>query len=480
MLRRRVSPRSPLQVLALVLAVSFLLAADAAGDLPRKIKFDPIEFKTPEVDTLYFENGLHGYVIEDHDIPVINITITYRTGFPSEDKVGLPDVAGWAIRNGGSRNYSKVVIDDELEFVGASIETQSGPYTGGISANFLTKDTDLVLSILADLIINPAFDPEKIELRKKTMIEGIRRKADDANSLGRREFAKIVYRNHPAGWEATEQTVSNIERDDVVDFYDRYVRPNNAVIGISGDITKPEALESLNRLLADWEPGGEEPAFPAMAHELNPSVYYVHKDVNQAYIFAGHMGMNSADEDRPLASIMNYILGGGSFTSWITQRIRSDEGLAYSARSRFGSSPWGYGLFIGSCQTKSGSAMRALTLLIEQIERMKTEGPSEEEVEDAKESFINRQVFDYESASRIVSRLVYYDAVGLPLDTLERDFRAYQGASLEDVRRVARENLYPDGLTILVVGNQDLFDRPLSDFGKVNIIEIEQEEGEAE
>jgi predicted Zn-dependent peptidase len=474
MLRRWVIGRMPLPVLVLAALAVFAVVNETAGDLPKKLKFDPIEFRTPEVDTLEFDNGLHGYLIEDHDIPVINIVITYRTGFPAEDRVGLPSVAGWAIRNGGSLNYSKDVIDDELEFVGASIETESGPYAGTVFANFLTKDTDLVLGILADLLINPAFDPDKIELKKKTMIEGIRRKADDPYSLGRREFAKIVYRNHPAGWEATEGTVSNVTRDDVVDFHRRYVRPNNSVIGISGDITGPEVLERLNRLLAGWEPGGEKPEFPKMQYELSPSVNYIHKDVNQAYIFAGHMGMNTADEDRPFAGIMNYVLGGGSFTSWITKRIRSDEGLAYSARSRFGSSPWGYGLFIGSCQTKSDAAMRALTLLIEQIDKMKTEGPREEEVMDAKESFINRQVFDYESPSRIVHRLVWYDAVGLPLDTLEREFKAYQTAGVEDVRRVAGESLHPDGLTILVVGNQELFDRPLSDFGEVNVIEIEE------
>jgi zinc protease len=124
--------------------------------------------------------------------------------------------------------------------------------------------------------------------------------------------------------------------------------------------------------------------------------------------------------------------------------------------------------------------MRALTLLIEQIDRMATEGPTSEEVRDAKESLVNRHVFDYESASRIIDRLVFYDIAGLPLDTLEREFRGYQSAGPEDVKRAGAEYLHPEGLTILVVGNQSLFDRPLSDFGEVNVIEIEQEEGELE
>jgi zinc protease len=461
-----------------VFAVIWLLlpAADSLADLPKQLTFEPIEFHVPETDTMAFPNGLHGYLMEDHDVPVINVVLMYRTGYPTEDKMGLADIAGWAIRNGGSLKYTKEAIDDQLEFIGASVESYSGNNIGQMVANFLTKDTDMVLDIFADLLINPAFDPDKIELRKKSQVEAIRRKADDPRDLGRSEFAKIVYRDHPAGWEPTTESVSNIAREDVIEFHSRYVRPNNAVIAISGDITVEGAHAKIDGLLAGWEPGGVEPSFPEMKYQLVPSVNYIYKDVNQAYIFAGHMGMNSANEDRAYADLMNYILGGGSFTSWITKRIRSDEGLAYSARSYFGDSPWGYGLFIGSCQTKTDAAMRALGLLIEQIERMKTVGPTEQELLDAKESFINSHVFDYESAARIVNRLAWYDITGLPLDSLEREFRSYQSATVDDIRRVAREYLHPDSLTILVVGDQALFDRPLSDFGEVNTIVVEQQQ----
>ncbi|MFH1314080.1 MAG: pitrilysin family protein [Candidatus Eisenbacteria bacterium] len=459
----------------LFLGLIVFTAASSTADLPKQLKFDPIDFRIPAAETLELPMGLHGYLIEDHDIPVIDIVIMFKTGFPPENRVGLARVAGWAMRNGGGNEYSKSVMDDALEFVGASLETQAGSYTGQITANFLTKDIDMVLRFMADLIIDPAFDPEMIDLRKNSLIEGIRRKADDAGALGRREFAKLVYANHPAGREATVGTISSITRDDVVAFHSRYVRPNNAVIGISGDITRQEAIEKISEFLADWEPGEAAPEFPVMGYELSPSVNYIYKDVNQAYIFVGHMSMNSANDDRPLTAIMNYILGGGSFTSWITQKIRSDEGLAYSAGSSFRASPWGYGLFTGSCQTRADAAARALKLLVEQIEKMDSEGPTEEEVKDAKESLINRQVFDYESAAKIVDRLVYYDITGLPLDTLEREFLVYQSATLEDVERAGAEYLHPEGLTILVVGNQNLFDRPLSDFGDVNVIEIEEE-----
>ncbi len=458
----------------LVSAMVMLIAVTSTARLPKNLKYGAIEYEMPEVDTIAFPNGLHGYFLEDHEIPVVNIVIMFKTTYPDEAKTGLNSLAGWAMRNGGSAGFSKDTMDDELEFVGASIETSAGAATGSISANFLTKDADMVVEILTDLIVNPAFEADKIELQKKSMIESIRRKADDPWALGSREYAKIIYKNHPAGREATVETVSGLTRADAVDFHSRYVRPNNAVIGITGDLTKDEALEMLGALSDAWEAGGEDPVIPPMEFEIAPSINFIHKDVNQAYIFAGHMGLNSANEDRPLVEIMNYILGGGSFTSWITQRIRSDEGLAYSARSSYSDSPWGYGLFTGSCQTRSDAAMRALGLLIEQIEKMKTVGPSAEEVANAKDAIVNQQVFDYESSSRIVSRMVWFDITGQPLDTLERELAVYQAAGLEDVRRAASEYLHPGGLTILVVGNEELFDRPLSDFGDVNVIDIKE------
>ena len=472
--KRLARPALTLTVLAVTAGIVLLAAAAASAKLPKKLKFEPIEFKAPEVETFELSNGLRGYLIEDHAVPLIDMVIMYRVGFPTEDLVGINDLAGWAIRNGGSAAYERELIDEELEFVGASIETDAGMHMGEISTNFLTKDADAVLAMYADLIINPAFDQERIDHKKSTMVEELRRKADDPRSLGRREFARLIYQGHPASWEPTVESVTNITREDIVEFHSKYVRPGNAVIGIAGDITRDEAVRKLETLLAGWEAGGGQVDFPEMTYELAPSVNYVYKEMNQAYIYAGHMSMNSANDDYAYATIMNYILGGGSFTSWITQRIRSDEGLAYSAYSSFRDSPFGYGLFTGSCQTKSDAAMRALSLLIEQIEKMAAQGPSEQEVAEARESLVNRQVFDYESPGRVVRRLVHYDMSGLPLDTLEKRFRLYQKATSEDIRRVAREYLHPDGLTILVIGDQDLFGRPLSDFGRVNEIEIEE------
>jgi predicted Zn-dependent peptidase len=170
---------------------------------------------------------------------------------------------------------------------------------------------------------------------------------------------------------------------------------------------------------------------------------------------------------------MNFILGGGSFTSRITERVRTDEGLAYAAYSRYGADPWTRGLFTASSQTRADATARATELIIEIIQEMWSEGPTEDEVERAKDTYLNNHVFDYESKSRVVYRLLELAWEGRPLDTPERDIERIGELTVDDVRAAAAEYLHPDGLAILVVGDESTFDQPLSNFGEVDVIELE-------
>jgi predicted Zn-dependent peptidase len=172
--------------------------------------------------------------------------------------------------------------------------------------------------------------------------------------------------------------------------------------------------------------------------------------------------------------LMNFILGGGSFTSRITQKVRTDEGLAYAAYSLFTDDPWTYGLFTASSQTKAEATGRALELIIDLIDEMRREGPTEEEFERARDTYLNNHVFDYESEEGVVERLVRYEWQGRPLDTAERDIERIEELKVDDIRQAAAEYLRSDALAILVVGDEEKFDRPLSNFGEVRVIELEE------
>jgi predicted Zn-dependent peptidase len=464
-------------VLAAALAVSFASLA-AAGKRPRPgtLSYAPLSIKTPETVEIELSNGLAGFFVEDHEIPVVNGVLLVKTSFPDRGVYGLGEMYRWVMRNGGTASWPPDRINDELEFLAAFIEVRGGDLNTQVSFNCLKKDLPRVLEIFADIVMNPAFPADKIEMKRKTMLEDIRRKNDEPNAVSRREFAKLVYGDHPYGWEPSVETVNAIGRADLANFHEAYFRPNNAVIGVSGDVTRAEIVAALEKAFAGWAKADVAiPKVPDLPGESGPSVNYAYMDINQAYVTIGHQGINASNPDRCAVNIMNFILGGGSFTSWITEKVRSDEGLAYSAGSRYSSDAFAKGIFTAFAQTKGDACSRATQLMIDQIERMRDAGPTAEEVKKAVDFYVNSQVFDYESKSQVVMRLVQLRYEGRPLDTPERDMETYAKLTAADIKAAAGKYLAPDKLTMLFVGNEKLFDRPLADWGTVKEIKLEKQ-----
>ena len=464
-------------VLAAVLAVSFATpGASGPRPHPSKLKYEPLSVKTPETVEIALSNGLSGFFVEDHEIPVVNVVILVKTYFPDRGVYGLADMVRWVMRNGGTEAWPPDRLNDELEFLAAIVETRGTDLNTQISVNCLKKDLPRVLGILADLVMNPAFPGDKIEMKRKTMLEDIRRKNDDPGPVSRREFAKLVYGDHPYGWEPSVETVSAITREHLVAFHETYFHPNNAIIGVSGDVTREEIVGALETAFALWRPADVSiPAVPDVAAPAAPSVHYAYMDINQAYITIGHEGINAKNPDRCAVTIMNFILGGGSFTSWIMEKVRSDEGLAYHAGSSYSSDAFAKGLFSASAQTKGEACSRATQIMIDLIRRMREEGPTSDEVKKAVDFYVNSQVFDYESKSQVMMRLVSLRFAGRPLDSPERDMETYAKLTAADVKAAAEKYLASDKLTMLFVGNAELFDRPLSDFGAVSEIKLEKQ-----
>jgi len=463
-------------ILAAVFVASFATLASAEKrPHPSKLTYPPLKVTMPPVIDVALHNGLAGFLVEDHEIPVVNIVLLVRTYFPDKDKYGLNDMTQWVMRNGGSATWTGDKLNDELEYLAATIEVYGGDLSTTIAMNCLKKDLPRVLEIFSDLIMNPVFPDEKVEMRRRTMLEDIRRRNDEPNAVARREFGKLIFNDHPYSWETTTQSVNSITRNDLVSFHKTYFHPNNAIIGISGDVTRDEIVAALDKALGSWPAADVAiPKVPGLEVTPTPSCNYAYMDINQAYITIGHQGINANDPERCAVNVMNFILGGGSFTSWITEKVRGDEGLAYQARSRFSADPWVTGTFAAVAQTKADACSRATILIIDLIERMKDTGPTEDEVKKAVDSYVNSQVFDYESKAQVVRQLVQLSFEGRPLDTPKRDVEAYAKLTVTDVRSAAQKYLHPGELTLLFVGNAALFDRPLSDFGTVNEITLEQ------
>jgi zinc protease len=434
------------------------------------------DIEVPEIEQVTLDNGMRLFLLEDHELPLINMSVMIRTGsvYEPADKIGLADITGEVMRTGGTTAKTGDEIDEELESIAASVETGIGLNAGSASMSVLKQDLDKGLSILADVLMNPAFRQDKIELAKMQHRSMISRRNDNVGQIAGREYSKLIY--GPASVYARQEeyaTIDNIDRDDLVAFHRKYFGPNNAMLAVWGDFDTKQMIENIEKAFEGWQKVDIDlPGTPQVLYEFRKTVNVIRKDdVNQSNIYLGHIGGLMSDPDYFALIVMNRILGGG-FTGRLFKNVRSREGLAYSVFGAYSANYEYPGEFYVGCQTKSESTVHAIQAMIREIEKMQESEVTDEELALAKDSFLNSFVFKFDSKGEIVNRLMTYEYFGYPADFLLKIKANVEKVTKADVLRVARKHLRPDKLQILAVGRPDDFDEPLSVLGPVNEIDI--------
>jgi len=451
----------------------------AGSKIVEAMDFGEIELNIPEVgrdvERLVMDNGIVVYLYEDHTLPLFNLYTNIKCGaiFDPAEKDGLSQIVGKVMRTGGTTSISGDSLNIMLEFIGGSLETRIGDEKGTASLSILSKDIAMGLELYADLLRNPAFPQDKIDLAREEIKSGIKRRNDRAGNITRRYFYKMIYEDHPFGRIKEWASVKSISRDDLVAYHQKYFVPGNIMIGVAGDFNAQEVIGKLKQLLGDWEKSKTPlPDYPTVELKYHPGVFQVKKDINQANIRMGHLGIKRDNPDRYAIDLMNYILGAGSFTSRLTSKVRSDEGLAYSVGSSFNTGSRDYGSFFAYTQTKSSTAYKAVRLMIEEIKKIREEGVTETELKEARNATINRFIFKFDNTGEIVRNLMSLEYDGFPLDFYNHYLDYYRNISADDIKRVANEYLKPEQMSILVVGNPDLYEKSMEEFGPITNIEL--------
>ena len=457
-------------MLSILLCVAPAMAQDA--DLlihPTKLVPPPLEFKPPKVKRVVAKSGMIIYLLEDHELPLVYLRAAVRTGnyLEPDDKLGLAEICGSVMRTGGTASMSGDQIDEELEYVAGAVESSIGEESGLVTVNVLKKDFDRGLAIFADVLTKPVFDQKKIDLKKMSMVETIRRRNDQPSEITRREWKRLVYAGHPFGRVSTIKTVSSVTRDDLIAFHQKYFFPNNVILTASGDFTEEELLAKLDRAFADWKPRDEKvPYAPEVPLKLDASVNHIQKAIPQTNIRMGHLGVTKSDPDWYAIEVMDQILGGGGFVSRMMREVRSSRGLAYSV----GTAVTGgrtRGVFLAACQTKTKSTLETASLMEEIIRGMGEKPVTPEELKTAKDSILNSFVFQFTSSYGVATQQADLEYLGLPADWLETYRDKIAAVDEAAVQAVAKKHLHPDKMTVLVVGDKAQFDKPLSTLGEV-------------
>jgi len=459
----------------LTLLSLLILVSAALAENPRDMRFSELTFDPAEPVRFETENGMVVYFLEYHDLPIVAAAAYFRGGDvhdPSE-KIGLAEITAQLVRTGGAGDRTGDQVDEDLDFVGANIRSASHLEHLSIRLNALIKDHELVFGILADMLMRPAFDADKLALEVSNLQDGIRRQNDDSWSISRRVFRQTVYGDHPYGRFATLESSGRITREDVLTQHRRFYAPDNCILAITGDLALEEAKQLIDKHFGSWRRSGRriEPISPA-AGSFTPGIYYAEKDINQANIRLGHLGLDDKHPDRFAMEVMNFALGGGGFSSRMTSQIRTTAGLAYSVGTIQATFPH-RGLFFGYCLTRADAMSEAVRMMLEIIEDVRSNGIREEEMELAKDSILNSYVFDYDTPGELVSARAQLELSGFPPDQLQRTLEAYKAVTLEDCNRVAREHLDPDHLAIVITGDRTQFDHPPETLGPVTAVSME-------
>jgi zinc protease len=400
-------------------------------------------------------NGMVLLTSEQRALPMVAIELLIDAGSRLEpaNQAGLANLTAKLLTEGTQRRNA-LQISDTLDFIGASLETGAGQDVATVSMTVLKKDLSTGLNLLAEVLTSANFPQVEIDRQKQAIVAAIRAGEEDPGTVAGKAFAAALFPESPYGRpvEGSEASVKSLPRKSIQEFFSRNYRPNRTIIAVVGDVSEQEISQALERALRGWNKGVAAIPPPAAAKIGAPQSLQVKKDLTQANIILGHDGVRRDHPDYYALQVMNYILGGGGFSSRAMDSIRNERGLAYSVYCYF-SAEKSHGSFQFVMQTKNETAMEAIGLAQEEIRRMREQEVSDQELSDAKNYLTGSFPLRFDTNRKVAGFLAQVEYFNLGLDYPNRYNELIRKVSRADVQRVAKQFLQPDKLITVVVGN---------------------------
>jgi zinc protease len=412
-------------------------------------------YAMPPVQRTVLPNRLVLLVSEEHSLPFVTFQLLIDSGSrrdPSGQE-GLAYLTAKALLLGTSKRTANR-INEELDFMGASLNASAGRDYATLSLRILTKDLDKGLNLFMETLTQPTFPEEEIKREVEKTLAAIHAEEDDPGEVAEKEFEKILFAkgpyDHPV--EGTKESLPRVKREFLAKFYRTYYHPNNSILTLVGDIHADEVKEKILPYLTKWKMAEtpKEPSVTTSAEERK--TVRIDRAITQANIVLGHAGVSRENPDYYHLTVMNYILGGGGFASRLVKEIRNKRGLAYAVGSFFDAGKYP-GSFQIVLQTKNASAREAISLALQQMERIRKEPVSEKELEGAKKYLIGSFPLRLDTQSKMANFLTQVEYYRLGLDYPEKYPFLIQSVTKEEVLRVAQKYLHPENYILVVVAN---------------------------
>jgi zinc protease len=464
------------RVLAVATAIALAACAKPAWEQPPAPIVEGPVVPQQRLHRTQLENGLAVLVLEDHSLPRLAAGIVTRRGAGSESlaQAGLASLTLDVMKRGAG-DRDALALARAVEEMGAGLSASAGWDSASVGVAGLAEDDERLFDVLADVVLRPRFDAGEVARARAEQLAGFEQEKDEPHALAGKQLARLLYDGHRYGVAADGDaaSVAKLEARELRAFHAQLFTPAKSIAYVVGDVTADEALAQLRAHFGAWPAGtgierdGPPPDPTPPARRV---VIVDRPDLGQASILLGHEGISRRDPERIAADLMNTVLGGGGFLSRLMSKVRADEGLAYGISSGF-ALRWYPGPFLVSTSTRVAEAGRVVELTLGEMERMKSDPPSEADLRMAKSFSAGRFVLGLETSTAIASSLVDLDVYGLPPDSLDTYRTRLQAVTQQGIGDAAKRLLHPDRVAIIAVGPAAALQAQLERFGPVEVVQ---------
>lgn len=425
---------------------------------PDKIKYPGLEFRLQQAEQVLLENGMILFYLQDNELPLVSISALVRTGsmHDPQSKEGVAELTAYVMRTGGTTKLGSAEIDQRLDFLAASPTFSMSLDSASVHFSFLKDDLDASLDLLSQMLREPAFEEDKLQLALSLKNEELRRITDNPQKLAFREFNRLLYPDDPRGRYATTISLKQITRNDLITFHREYFYPANIMLTVSGDISKEEAINKIRQYFGNWNNSRHALEITQPPARTGHGIFFIRKQLPQSTVVSGELTVSKNDPDYYAFSVLDFIIGSGGFPSKIFSAVRNNEGLAYSAGS-FYRARSNYGIFGTYAFTKTASTFQALQLINSILRDIAGDSVSQAELDWAIKSIQNGFVFSFEQPSQIVAQQMTVAYEKLPADYLSGYRKRIETVTRDDLKRVAMKYLNEKRRLTLIVGDADQF-----------------------
>lgn len=440
-----------------------------AQDIDRSTQPKPAparEIKLGEYESFTLKNGLQVYVVTNSKIPRVTVQLTLDTDPIKEgEAAGYLSMAGQMMMR-GTENRSKEELDQEIDFIGASLST----FSSGAYGSALKKHSEKLFELMADVVLNPTFPEEELEKVRKQTLDGIKSSQENPDAIMANLSRVMRYgKEHPFGELETEESVKKITREHCVEYYNTYFRPNIGYMAVVGDITLDEAKKLVEKHFAKWEKADvptHEYDMPESPEKTQVDLMDKSGAVQSIISITYPVEFKRNSEDYIPASLANGILGNGGFSGRLFQNLREDKGYTYGAYSSLSASDE-VGSFTATAKVRTEVTDSAVAEFLYEMERIAKEPVEDAELALTKSVFAGRFARSLEDPRTIAGFAVNTALYDLPEDYYETYLQKVEAVTTEDIQKAAQKYIKADQAHVVTVGDGDAIKEKLKRFGKV-------------